>query len=337
MTIAPFEAQTPRTRQFGVDDRDRSPLIDPRRHRLIAGPLRIAIGAGTRFTERAEFEPGADTIVEEHLDMRPTVHFDRFDVMLGHVTSVPTTTGRQPLSPRRPTPIRRAWLRNRWDDLTFIHWPYDPDEVQALLPRGLRVDTFDSGDGPRAWVSLVPFRMRRAGPSLLPSIPWISTFAETNVRTYVVDSVGNRAVWFLSLDATRLPVVAFARWVIGFPYVWSRMSIERHGERWTYRTSRRRWPSSPPATTRLVVDAGATIEPTALDEFLTARWGTVAEWRGRLRHHPVDHPAWVLRDATIVELADTALTAAGLSSPSGKPLVRVAEPLDARFGRPVRV
>ncbi len=257
--------------------------------------------------------------------------------MLGHVSSVPTGFEPQPLSSTCPTPIRRAWLRNRWDDLAFVHWPYDPAEVQELLPGGLTVDTFDDGDGPRAWVSLVPFRMRRAGPSVLPPIPWISTFAETNVRTYVVDSAGNRAVWFLSLDAARLAVVAFARWTIGFPYVWSTMSIDRTGDRWTYETTRRRWPRSPAATTRLVVEAGEPIEPTALDEFLTARWGTVAEWRGQLRHHPVDHPPWTLRAASIVELDDTAVIARRLSMPSGQALVRIAEPLDARFGRPARV
>ena len=124
-------------------------------------------------------------------------------------------------------------------------------------------------------------------------MPWISTFAETNVRTYVVDSAGNRAVWFLSLDAARLPVVAFARWTIGFPYVWSTMSIERAGDRWSYdddepplaalaRRCRPDWSSRP----------ASAIEPTPLDVFLTARWGTVAEWRGQLRHHPVDHPPW---------------------------------------------
>jgi uncharacterized protein YqjF (DUF2071 family) len=237
------------------------------------------------------------------------------------------------LSSTRPAPVRRAWLRNRWADLTFIHWAYPPDTVQALLPDGLRVDTFDA----HAWVSLVPFTMRRAGPSFLPSLPWISTFAETNVRTYVVDSAGNRAVWFLSLDAARLPVVAFARWTIGFPYVWSSMAVERVGRRWSYTTTARRWPRRPSATTRLVVDVGERIEPTDLDVFLTARWGTVSKWGGRLRHHPVDHPAWVLHDADIVELDDTALTACGLSPPDGEPLVRSAEPLDARFGWPVRV
>ncbi len=226
-----------------------------------------------------------------------------------------------------------------------MHWPYPPEEVQALLPEGLQVDTFDTdgldssphGRGPQAWVSLVPFRMRRAGPTFLPSLPWLSTFAETNVRTYVVDSAGNRAVWFLSLDAARLPVVAFARWTIGFPYVWSDMRIDRTGDRWTYETTQRRWPRSPAASTRLVVDAGPRIDPTSLDEFLTARWGTVAQWRGRLRHHPVDHPAWALREATIVELDDRAVAASGLATPTGQPLVRVAEPLDARFGVPARV
>ena len=239
----------------------------------------------------------------------------------------------KPLSPVCPTPIPRGWLQNRWADLTFVHWSYAPGEVQALLPDGLRVDTFDG----QAWVSLVPFRMRKAGPTFLPPLPWISTFAETNVRTYVVDSLGNRAVWFLSLDAARLPVVAFARWTIGFPYVWTSMTIEQVGRRLTYTTLRRRWPRRPPATTRLSIDVGDIVEPTALDVFLTARWGTVAKWGGRLRHHPVDHAPWALHQADIVELDDTAMTACGLPSPNGEPLVRWAEPLDARFGWPVRV
>jgi len=245
----------------------------------------------------------------------------------------PNNEPAQQLSATCPTPIRHAWLRNRWDDLTFVHWAYPADEVQALLPNGLRVDTFDG----EAWVSLVPFRMRRAGPTFLPPLPWVSTFAETNVRTYVVDSAGNRAVWFLSLDATRLPVVAFARWIIGFPYVWATMTIERVGRRRSYTTAKRRWPSRPAAATRLVVDVGDRIEPNDLDVFLTSRWGTVAMSGGRLRHHPVDHPRWVLHDADIVELADTAVTASGLTAPADDPVVRWAEPVDARFGRPVRV
>ena len=46
-----------------------------------------------------------------------------------------------------------------------LHWSYDPDVVQRLLPGGLTVDTF----GGAAWVGLVPFFMRvHAGRSRRP-------------------------------------------------------------------------------------------------------------------------------------------------------------------------
>jgi uncharacterized protein YqjF (DUF2071 family) len=242
-----------------------------------------------------------------------------------------------PITPVRPSPIARWWLRNRWDDLAFLHWSYEPHVVQALLPDGLRVDTFDG----RAWVSLVPFQMRSATPRWCPPIPWISAFDETNVRTYVVDSAGNRAVWFFSLEASRLAIVVFARLLLGFPYVWSKMSVRSSGDERAYRTERRRWPSSPRSTTDVQLEIGGEIlDPSPLDHFLTARWGTVAQWpnrHGRLRHHPVDHPAWTLRSATVVNLANTSFEAAGLPVPEGAPIVRWVETLSARFGRPTRV
>ena len=152
---------------------------------------------------------------------------------------------------------------------------------------------------------------------------------------------GHRAIWFFSLEAARLPIVAFARWGLGFPYVWSEMSVEVTGRRRTYATARRRWPSSPRSTTRVVIDVGDEIaEQSDLDVFLTARWGTVARWparRGRLRHHPVDHPAWQLHEADLVDLHDESFAAAGLPAPVGDPIVRWAQPIPARFARPARV
>jgi uncharacterized protein YqjF (DUF2071 family) len=242
-----------------------------------------------------------------------------------------------PISATRSTPMGRWWLRNRWDELTFVHHSYPPDVVQALLPDGLTVDTFDD----QAWVSLVPFRMRQATPRFIPPLPWISDFAETNVRTYVIDRAGNRAVWFFSLEADRLTIVAFARLLLGFPYVWSRMSIQPTGNTRRYVTTQRRWPSTPTSTTDLTIEVGDVIEePTDLDVFLTARWGTVARWparRGRLRHHPVDHPEWTLRDAVLTDYADTSYEAAGLPSPTSAPIVRYADSIDAHFARPERV
>ena len=242
-----------------------------------------------------------------------------------------STADPEPIAESRPTPLRGRWLRNRWEELTYLHWSYDPDVVQALLPDGLTVDTFDG----RAYVSLIPFRMTDAAPRLVPSVPWISTFLETNVRTYVVDSAGHRAIWFFSLEASRLPIVAFARGLLGFPYVWGRLSLTVDGDRRRYETAQRRWPRRPTSSTRVEIRVGDPItESSELDVFLSARWGTVARWRGRLRHHPVDHQSWTLYEAELVHLDDTSFVAAGLPAPDGDPIVRYADPVDARFGRP---
>ena len=249
-----------------------------------------------------------------------------------------------PISATRPTPLGRWWLRNRWEDLAFVHHAYEPTTVQRLLPEGLRVDTYEG----RAYVSLIPFRMTDAAPRFLPAVPWLSTFAETNVRTYVVDSAGNRAIWFFSLEASRLLAVAGARWFLGFPYVWSRLSIEATGDdgadgrrRRRYVTEARRWPRRPASTTDLTIEVGHRIdEPSDLDVFLTARWGTVAEWpvgSGTLRHHPVDHPEWGLWQAELVDCRTDAFEAAGLPTPTGDPIVRWSDRTIARFARPTRV
>jgi hypothetical protein len=85
-----------------------------------------------------------------------------------------------------------------WHDLASVHWRYDPTVVQSLLPAGFRVDTFDDA----AWVGLIPFHMRRIRLPGLPSFGPLSTFPETNIRTYIVDAAGRRGVWFASLDVT---------------------------------------------------------------------------------------------------------------------------------------
>jgi hypothetical protein len=160
VTVAPVEAEAPGPGQFRVGDRDRFAPFDRRLDGLASGSFGVAVGTRARETQRSEIESRTDTVLEEHVDVRLTVDFDGFDVMLGHVASVPRSVAAQPLSRVGPFGSRRPWLRNRWDDLTFVNWRYPADEVQALLPEGLTVDTCE-GD---AWVSLVvtvPYPRRR--------------------------------------------------------------------------------------------------------------------------------------------------------------------------------
>ena len=119
-----------------------------------------------------------------------------------------------------PFTVDKPVMRQRWERLTFLHWAYDPDVVQRLLPAGLTVDTF----GGVAWVGLVPFFMRVHTPGDR-GVPWVSNFCETNVRTYARDREGRAGIWFLSLDAARLGAVAVARASYRLPYFWSSMRL----------------------------------------------------------------------------------------------------------------
>ncbi|MEO1237677.1 MAG: DUF2071 domain-containing protein [Planctomycetota bacterium] len=119
-------------------------------------------------------------------------------------------------------PRGRRAMRQRWRDLLFLHWSVLPEVIQATLPEGLTVDTFDGEDGfdfrGRGWLGVVPFRMEGVRPTGLPAVPWLSDFGELNLRTYVVGPDGTPGVWFYSLDADQGVAVWIARRVFALPY-----------------------------------------------------------------------------------------------------------------------
>ncbi len=230
-----------------------------------------------------------------------------------------------------PFDVQRAIMSHSWNNLTFLHWRYDADVVQRLLPPGLTVETADG----TAWVGLVPFVMRVSLPRS-PTPPWLGRFPETNIRTYVRDASGRSGVWFFSLDAARLAAVVAARATYRLPYFWSTMTAERSGDRLRY-ASTRRWPGPVGASLSLEIDVGPPLDPAGLsplDHFLTARWRLFSvPWRGRLRHAHAVHPPWVLRAASVVSLDESLIRAAGLPSPDGAPRVHYSDGVDVRISR----
>ncbi|MDG4818892.1 DUF2071 domain-containing protein [Micromonospora sp. WMMD956] len=232
-------------------------------------------------------------------------------------------------APARAFP--RASLRQRWTDLTFVHWAVAPELVAPLLPAGTRPDTLDGA----AHVGLVGFRMVGLGLGRGPGVPYFGTFWETNVRLYSVDDAGRRAVVFRSLDASRLVPVLVARASLRLPYLWSRMRLDRDGDTLTYRC-RRRWPGPAGAASRLVVRVGDPIaDPTPLEHFLTARWGLHTRAYGRTLHLPNWHPRWPLHRAELLSLDDELVAAAGLPAPAGEPVSVLYSPgVPVVFGLP---
>lgn len=232
-------------------------------------------------------------------------------------------------------PRFRAVNLQGWHDLTFLHWRYPADVVQALLPPGLSVETAEGS----AWVGITPFRMHGVRPVGAPPLPYVSTFPEVNCRTYVRHRNGTSGIWFFSLDTPRLWIVAALR-ALGLPYMWSAMAMTvddpRPGaaRRVSYR-SRRRVPAGP-AALDAAVEIGVPIDHhDPLTRFLTDRWWAFPLRAGRLWQVPAHHPDWPLRQARAVVLdADGLLGAAGLPAPAHPPLVHFSPGVRTRLGLP---
>ena len=232
-----------------------------------------------------------------------------------------------------PVPVDRPIMRQRWERLTFLHWSFDPQAVQQLLPAGLAVETFDGV----AWAGLVPFFMRvaTAGGN---RVPWASNFCETNVRTYVRDRAGRSGIWFFSLDAARLGAVAVARATYRLPYFWSSMRLAGRGPEVSY-SCIRRWPGPREATSQVRIRIGEPLRADELadrDHFLTARWLLFSVAGARYRFARAYHPPWPLHRAEAQVVDDRLIAAAGLPQPQGPPLVHYSPGVDVRIGRPER-
>lgn len=205
-----------------------------------------------------------------------------------------------------------------WRNLTFLHWRYRAEVLQAHLPAGLRIDTFDGS----AWLRIAPFFLELR----------LSAFPETNVLTYVRGPDGEGGVWFFSLDAARAAAVVGARLAYGLPYMWSRMRVEADARRAEYESARR-WPDRR-GMTRIAVERGESISAGELETFLTARFRLYSLRRGRLIFAQVQHAPWPLESARLVTLEQTLTDTLGLPRPEGVPLVHFSPGVEVQAGPP---
>lgn len=233
-----------------------------------------------------------------------------------------------------PDPVARPLLLHDWSELCLVHWRFPAQEVQALLPSGLKVDICDGS----AWVGLVPFHCT-IRPRGVPRVPWACSFPEMNVRTYVRGPNGEPAIWFISLEAARLGAVLIARSVYGLKYFWSKMAFSRVGNVATYE-ARRRWPGARGPRGSLAIAIGEAVgaeELGEIDRWLMNRWrfycaSPVGLVTGLVAHHP-----WPLRRARLLHCDPSLVTACGLSKPAGIPLVHYGGEVDVRMTRPYLV
>lgn len=209
-------------------------------------------------------------------------------------------------------------MHQTWRDLLFLHWKIEPALVQATLPPGLRVDTFE-GD---AYLGLVPFFMQGIRPRSLPAVRGLSNFLEMNVRTYAFDEHGRAGVWFYSLDANQPLAVTIAKNFFHLPYFRADMRATHAEDGIRYRCSRRE--ASPRSASVFHYAGGNRLpapEPGSLEFFLLERYLLFA-YRERdktLFSGQVHHNPYTLRQARLANCEETATSQAGFDVSGREP------------------
>ena len=231
-------------------------------------------------------------------------------------------------------PDQQVLMHQNWHHLLFLHWEIPPSDLQALLPPRLTLDTFEG----KAYVGLIPFTLTGVRPILAPPLPWLSSFHEINVRTYVHLDGASPGVWFFSLDASSMIAVAAARAAYKLPYFESEIefkagdgplpAIELDSRRIDARGA---MPANAHLRYRPVESPVAPAAPGTLEHFLCERYILYAQdeerqlYRARVHHQP-----YPLQRAEVDGLDETLVWAAGIRRVEGVGLRHYAREVNVK-------
>jgi hypothetical protein len=226
-------------------------------------------------------------------------------------------------------------MHQNWHQLLFLHWEVPAEELQRLIPQELTIDTFDGN----AYVGLVPFTLTGVRPVLTPPLPWISSFHEVNVRTYVHREGSDPGVWFFSLDASSAIAVAAARAAYKLPYYFSQIEFFASNEaiptiNFTAHRDDPRGPGPAHAHLRYRAMEGIVTKatPGTIEHFLIERYILYStEDSHHLHRARVHHQAYPIQRAEVLDLEETLIWAAGIRRSKTHPLRHYASEVNVKI------
>jgi uncharacterized protein len=233
----------------------------------------------------------------------------------------------QPATHRPWPPPREPWVMAQgWKNMLFAHWPVRPAALRRFVPRGVTLHTYEG----TAWLGITAFVVADARIRGVPAVPGLSTFAEVNVRTYVIadDKPG---VLFLSLDAASVAAVLGARAWFRLPYFMAAGQAERRAG-WVHFTSRRDHPGVPAARFSARYRASDTRRlpgGAALTRWLVERYCLYCGADGALLRAEIHHEPWPIEPAEAVIEDNTLADAVGVSVEDREALLHVSRGVDA--------
>jgi uncharacterized protein YqjF (DUF2071 family) len=226
-------------------------------------------------------------------------------------------------------------MHQEWHHLLFLHWEIPPRELQALVPPELTIDTFEG----KAYVGLVPFTLSGVRPVGVPPLPWVSSFHEINVRTYVHRNGRDPGVWFFSLDASSAIAVAAARAAYHLPYFHSHIEFAASQEALPeidFSAQRDDPSGAKPANAHIrykgMEGIVTTAVPGSLEHFLIERYILYSADGGhRLHRARIHHQAYPIQRADLLELDETLVWAAGIRRAEAHPLRHYARQVNVKI------
>lgn len=211
-------------------------------------------------------------------------------------------------------------MRQIWYDLLFAHWPVPVEMLRQRVPPQVPIDTFEN----QAWIGITPFGLRGARPRGFPALPWLSSFPELNVRTYVTLEE-KPGIYFFSLDAGNAIAVLLARRFYRLPYFHAQMSLTYDNDWVQYHSYRaHRGPAEFIGRYR---PTGEVFQATrgSLEYFLTERYClyTIGQ-EGQVLRGEIHHAPWPLQPASAEIERNTMAASHGITLPETMPLLHFA-------------
>lgn len=185
-----------------------------------------------------------------------------------------------------------------------MHWSVPVHILRRLVPPELELDLYQN----EAYLGVIPFEMEGVRPWWWPE-SCARSFLETNLRTYVICN-GQPGIYFFSLEANSQLAVWGARVGWGLPYYYARASVKRTTDTTEFNTRRLR------SGTRLSVRyrVGGELDPSApgtLQHFFLERYLLFVKRAGKIFSGSVHHVPYPAFDATVLEVQDDLIAAAG--------------------------
>lgn len=212
-------------------------------------------------------------------------------------------------------------MRQRWENLLFLHWSLDPEFLSSFLPPGLELDLFEG----KAWLGVVPFDMKGVTVRGLPAPSAFCDFPEINLRTYV--SHGDKpGVWFFNLDVNHASAVWAARTFFHLPYYKAEMTCKVSADTVEYQHRREalRFHARYRGHERVEVPDGS------FEAWATSRYALYCQSRsGHLYRGEIYHDPWPLQRAEVELFENTFLD--GFPVEEAHPVALFSESLDVRI------